>query len=233
MAKGDHIYVASFAGGIPYQHHGIDMGDDTVIHLAPAEGVRLTLRDDSDRFCVRRDSMQDFCRGVQPVIVRHVDGRTAEHVAMTAESCLGRSGYSLLDGNCEHFARYCATGEAVSHQIEMGQATLSALASMTTKAVWTLSSKYGSRLAIKGATKLHPAALLADGVEMVALAIGCRRGLSADRAQRVARIGGSLTALGIGAVVGGPAGAAVCLATHSSSTALAAHVCKTVRRALA
>jgi hypothetical protein len=232
MAKGDHIYVTSFFGGIPYQHHGIDMGDETVIHLA-AETARVTLRDDSGRFCVRRDSRQDFCRGGDPVIVRHADGLDAEQVAARAEELLGKPGYRLLDGNCEHFARYCATGQAVSHQIEMGQATLSAVASMSTKAFWSLSSKYGSRLAIKGATKVHPATLLADGVEIVALAIGCRSGLAADQAQRVARISGSLTALGVGVVVGGPAGAAACLATHSSSTAIANYFCKRVRNALA
>ena len=73
---------------------------------------------------------------------------------------------------------------------------------------------------------------LADGVEVAALAVSCQQGLDADRAKRLARLSGSVVAAGIGGVVAGPAGAAVCLATHSSSTAIADQFCKALRRAL-
>lgn len=233
MAKGDHIYVNCNTVGIPYQHHGIDVGDGTVIHLAPTDGSRIAFSDKSDRFSVRRDSIESFCRGVQPITVVHDKMRTADEVVAVAEAQIGRCGYSLLDGNCEHFARLCACGRSESLQIELGQATVSAVASMTTKAFWAVSARLSGKLAIRAVMKVHPASLLADGVELAALAIGCRRGLSPSRTRHFARLSGSVAAVGIGAVVGGPAGAALSLAAHSSSTAIADSVCETVRRRLA
>ena len=232
MARGDHIYVAGTLRGIPFQHHGIDMGDGTVIHLAPASGVRVVLRDTSERFAVRRDSLEVFCIGRKPVVVTHPRGFAAEQVAERAESYLGKTGYSLLDGNCEHFAALCASGASKSQQIEMAEATVTAVTSMATKAVWSLAGRIGTKLTIKGVTRVHPALLLADGVEMAALAISCRSGMTAERSRSVAKLSSSLAAAGIGGLVGGPAGVAVSLAAHSSSSLVAERLCKAVRRVL-
>lgn len=232
MARGDHIYVQCFAGGIPYQHHGIDVGDDQIIHLAPADGRRIVLSDTGDRFSVRSDSRAEFCRGAVPVVVVHSQGRDADAVVEAAQSLLGTRGYNLLEGNCEHFARLCACGRAESHQIELGQATLSALASMTTKAVWAVSSRVSAGWVVRGAMRVHPASMMADGVELAALAIGCRRGMNSDSARRVARLSGRVAAVGVGAALGGPAGAALSLAAHSSSTAIADSLCQFLRRSL-
>lgn len=232
MARGEHIFVASSAGAIPFQHHGIDMGDGTVIHLAPKSGARVTLRDDSSEFSVRRDTIEQFCLGEVPQVVEHADARDPEEIAEAAEASLGRTGYSLLDGNCEHFATQCATGRSESHQVEMSEATLSAITSMATKALWSVSSKIGGRLVLRSATRVHPAAMLADGVEIATLAVGCRSGLSAQRSRRLAKMSGAVAAAGIGGIVGGPAGAAVCVAAHTSSGAVADTVCKNVRRLL-
>ena len=232
MAQGDHIYVAGTLRGIPFQHHGIDMGDGTVIHLAPAEGVRFALRDTSERFAVRRDTMEVFCMGRTPVVVTHPRGRTADEVVQTAESYLGKTGYSLLEGNCEHFAALCASGASKSHQIEMAEATLSAAASMATKAVWALTGRVGAKLLVKGVSRVHPALLIADGVEMATLAVTCRQGMTAERSRALAKWSSNLAAAGIGGLVGGPAGVAISLAAHSSSGMIAQRLCKVVRRAL-
>lgn len=232
MARGDHIFVSSTVRGIPFQHHGIDMGDGTVIHLAPASGARMTLRDDSGEFCVRRDSYEKFCLGCVPSKMEHFDARQPDDVVAAAEASLGKAGYSLLDGNCEHFATLCATGRSESHQIEMGEATVSAMASMATKAFWSASGRLAGRIAVRGSMRVHPAALLADGVEIATLAVGCRSGLSAQRSRRLARASGSVAAAGIGGILGGPAGAALGLAAHHSSSAVAESICKSVRRIL-
>ena len=233
MAKGDHLRIASTLAGIPFQHHGIDMGDGTVVHLAPENGPRVTLHDTSGEFSVRRDSMQAFCRGQIPEVIPHADGREASEVVATAESMLGKTGYSLLEGNCEHFAMLCATGRYESHQIEMSEATVAAVASLATKAVWSLSSKVAGRIAIRSATRVHPAAMLADGVELAALTIGCHHGMSAEKSRRFAKLSGTVAAAGIGGVLGGPGGAAICVAAHSSSSAIGEQICKTVRMFLA
>lgn len=233
MAKGDHLTIASTLAGIPFQHHGIDMGDGTVVHLAPENGPRVTLRDESGEFAVRRDSMEEFCRGQIPEVIRHTDRRDPNEVVAAAESMLGKTGYSLLDGNCEHFATLCATGRHESHQIEMSEATVAAVTSMATKAVWSLSSRVAGRFALRSAMRVHPAAMLADGVEVAALTIGCRTGMSAEKSRRLAKISGTVAAAGIGGVLGGPGGAAICVAAHSSSSAIGDRICKTVRMYLA
>lgn len=233
MAKGDHIYVKLAVRGIPYHHHGIDSGDGHVIHLAPKDGAAIALRDDSERFTVRKDTLADFAKGQEVHRVQHADGtRNADEVVATAESQIGRVGYSLLDGNCEHFASGCVTGTPASRQVEMGEATVSAVASFATKAAWAFSRGACSRLLLRGAAKVHPLALAADGVEVAVLALTCRNGFTPERSRKWARVSGSVAAAGVGVLVGGPAGAAVGLAAHSSSTAIAEHLTAAVRKRL-
>lgn len=230
MTRGQHLYVRGSIGGVPYEHHGIDMGDGTVVHLSPEGGARVTLRDSSSRFQVRRTSLEQFAEG-RPVEIRyHRQALDPEVIARNAESRIGFSGYSLLGGNCEHFATLCAAGVASSQQVEMGTATVSAVASAATKAFWVATARTGTQIALKGAVKLHPAAILADGIEIAALAVGCRTGLCPPDAKRFARISGNLTALGVGFALAGPGGAMVSLAAHTSSTAVAQRVCSSLGR---
>jgi hypothetical protein len=219
-------------GGIPFQHHGIDMGDGTVIHLAPTDGLRLTWRDTSEYFSVRRVALEQFAAGRRLRVRAYPQPRQPDEIVAQAESMLGKSGYSLVEDNCEHFATLCATGKSSSHQIDMSQATVASLASAATKVFWSVSSRVGAQTIVKGAAKIHPAALLADGVEVIALAVGCRRGLDVKQSKRIAKISGNVAAVGIGAVVGGPVGAAVGLAAHTSSRAIAEKVCSVIRQVL-
>jgi hypothetical protein len=233
MARGDHLYVEDRLGGIPFQHHGIDMGDGTVIHLAPTDGPRLTWRDKSEYFSVRRVALEQFSAGRRLRVRTHAQPRQPDEIVAQAESLLGKSGYSLVEDNCEHFATLCATGNSSSHQVEISQATVTSLASAATKFFWSVSSRVGAQTIVKGATRIHPAALLADGVEVIALAVGCSRGLDVKQSKRLARISSNVAAVGIGAVIGGPVGAAVGLAAHQSSRAIAEKVCSVIRQALA
>lgn len=233
MARGDHIFVEDSIRGIPFQHHGIDLGDGFVIHLAPEDGVRFTLRDTGDRFCVRRVTLDQFADGRLVRTRKYLLARNPEQVATAAESMLGRTGYSLLDGNCEHFATSCATGEWTSHQIEMSQASLACMSSAATKAVWTIASRIGVSSLLRGATKAHPALLIADGVEFAALSLGCKKGLEVSSAKRIARASGSLAAFGIGAVLAGPVGALVSVATHEGSRKVGDEICNKIRKLFA
>ncbi len=232
MARGDHLFVEGRLRGIPFQHHGIDVGDGTVIHLAPSDGARVTLRDNTDRFSVRQVTMEEFAEGREVKVRHHADARDADSIVAAAEAMLGNNGYSLLEGNCEHFATLCATGTWSSHQIEMSHATLTTVASMATKATWLLTAKLSVQAAVRAVAKIHPAALLADGIELLALSISCRKGLSAKKAKQVARFSGNVAAVGIGVVLGGPAGAAIGLATHESSRAIADKICIVIRKLL-
>ncbi|MFO1064372.1 MAG: lecithin retinol acyltransferase family protein [Pirellulales bacterium] len=236
MAKGDHIYVNLSFRGLPYQHHGIDMGDGTVIHLAPESGPRLTATQDA-RFQVRRDSIEEFSTGKRVRTMRHQRSLQVDEIVAAAESMVGKAGYNLLDNNCEHFASQCATGKSDSRQVEFGHSTAVAIASAATKSVWAVGNKLATKFAIESlATKLvlkpHPLTLLADGVEAAATAGGCAVGLSAEWTRRIARTGGEVTALAVGCAVGGPAGGAASLAIHRSSTIIGERVCRVTRAVL-
>ena len=108
MARGDHI-KARRAGGL-YTHHGIDMGDGTVVHFS---GDPLHTRDAS----VCRVSMEDFLQGDPPIVVEH--NETVLHPDQTvrlAESMIGGRHYHPITNNCEHFTTYCKTGRKDSAQ---------------------------------------------------------------------------------------------------------------------
>lgn len=110
MALGDQLYVwREFVNleGV-YQHHGIDIGDGSVIHYRkPSEIIECT-------------SFETFSRG-NPVYVReYPEGfcYIGEVVTNRARSRLGENKYNLIFNNCEHFATWCKTGIADSQQIK-------------------------------------------------------------------------------------------------------------------
>jgi hypothetical protein len=109
MAKGDQIYVYRELVNLEglYQHHGIDCGDNFVIHYRkPSETVEKT-------------SLGVFARGNIVYIREYADGFCflSDHVVERAESRLGEQKYNLLFNNCEHFASWCKTGIGYSKQV--------------------------------------------------------------------------------------------------------------------
>lgn len=125
MARGDHIYVSRWKGC--YTHHGIDLGDGTVVHFS---GEPLRVR----HACVVRESMEVFCGGDTPKVVQHKRPlNDPDEVAETALKHLGKKGYQLWTNNCEHFASFCKTGKPESHQVK--RATKVALATVASASV--------------------------------------------------------------------------------------------------
>ncbi len=109
MAKGDHICVKRW-GGV-YSHHGIDMGDGTVVHFS---GEPLRMR----HACVRCDDLEDFLAEGELYVVEYADApREPDEVAEAARSHVGEVGYDMWRNNCEHFATYCKTGQHQSKQV--------------------------------------------------------------------------------------------------------------------
>ena len=108
MARGDHLAVDRAL----YTHHGIDLGDGTVVHLT---GEPLT-QDDAE---VRRTSRASFAAGARVRRVRCDCARhDAERTVRRALSMLGDTRYELATWNCEHFARWARCGSARSIQVE-------------------------------------------------------------------------------------------------------------------
>ncbi|MBF0502821.1 MAG: lecithin retinol acyltransferase family protein [Candidatus Riflebacteria bacterium] len=108
MSKGDHIKVTR-AGGA-YTHHGIDMGDGTVIHFS---GEIADLGNSAE---IERVPSEQFANGGKIKVVEYAKKADADEICRRAEKCLGEKGYNPISNNCEHFAEECRTGEHVSDQ---------------------------------------------------------------------------------------------------------------------
>ena len=76
----------------------------------------------------------------------------------------------------------------------------------------------------------HTLFALADGVELATLMASCRYGVGAAQSKQLAKVSGRVAAAGIGGLLGGPAGAALGLATHASSGVVADRICTEIKR---
>jgi Lecithin retinol acyltransferase len=108
MARADHICVER----PNYWHHGIDMGDGTVIHYSGS-------KDNKEYAVVARTLMKEFLDGGHAVVVYYYDAVIPiDETIGRAIRTIGKGGYDLFTSNCEHFARWCKTGRAESKQVD-------------------------------------------------------------------------------------------------------------------
>jgi len=108
LAKGDHIRVKRMIG--LYYHHGIDLGDGTCVHFT---GEPIEKADAE----IKRTSILSFVQDGEVEIVNYSKCNPVDLVVATALVHVGVQGYNLATDNCEHFARYCKTGQWDSEQI--------------------------------------------------------------------------------------------------------------------
>lgn len=106
MARGDQIYAFREIAGVPYEHHGIDCGDGTVIHYSKSGEAE-----------VARTSRTAFARGGAIYTKHPATAFLPEFVVERAESRLGERQYDLFFNNCEHFADWCKTGRGDCAQL--------------------------------------------------------------------------------------------------------------------
>ncbi|MEM8502821.1 MAG: lecithin retinol acyltransferase family protein [Cyanobacteria bacterium P01_D01_bin.1] len=107
MARGDQIYAMREVVGIPYEHHGIDRGDGSVIHYSK-QGEAV----------IKRTTMDSFARGGVVRIKPQPTAFIPSLVIERAESRLGEREYDLFFNNCEHFANWCKTGRSACKQLD-------------------------------------------------------------------------------------------------------------------
>ncbi|MGB3299693.1 MAG: lecithin retinol acyltransferase family protein [Phormidesmis sp.] len=107
MARGDQVYAIREIVGVPYEHHGIDCGDGTLIHYRKTGEAQIA-----------RTSSESFARGgaiyTKPVSTAFIP----DVVINRAESRLGEQRYDLFFNNCEHFADWCKTGRGECSQLD-------------------------------------------------------------------------------------------------------------------
>jgi len=80
--RGRHIFVNSTLHGIPFQHHGIDMGDGTVIHFDPENGARMAIDDKEQKFLVRRATVEDYSLGNELRVIENEDALLPKSCAL-------------------------------------------------------------------------------------------------------------------------------------------------------
>lgn len=109
MSRGDHLRV--YRGY--YWHHGIDLGDDEVMHFDGEPKAKSDAR-------ICRTSLQEFIGNSDTIeeLDRKCYTAHPDVVVKRAYRLEGSSDYNLLANNCEHFALYCKTGGQRSEQIE-------------------------------------------------------------------------------------------------------------------
>jgi hypothetical protein len=116
MSRGDHLIV----GRGLYTHHGIDLGDGTVVHYS---GWHSGLKAGP----VERVPYDVFCEGREPRIRRHPKAtHSPEEAADRALERVGEDRYNVVWRNCESLCRWAHTGGEWSVQI--GACTAVALA---------------------------------------------------------------------------------------------------------
>ena len=101
-----------------YNHHGIHISKDEVIHFSSKDEDNLAGTDNK----VLQTSLEGFLRGGKLEVKIYTEEEIEElyHVDAIigwARACLGDEGYNLVFNNCEHFANYCTLGRHHSHQV--------------------------------------------------------------------------------------------------------------------
>ena len=107
LQPGDHLVSLRLG----YSHHGLYVGNGTVIHYAgPNKG--------GQRAAVESVALEDFAPGAmaytRPHPIRHFS--RAQAVAR-ARRRIGERHYNLAFNNCEHFVNWCINGVHLSRQV--------------------------------------------------------------------------------------------------------------------
>jgi hypothetical protein len=115
LSIGSVLFVDNyFAGFKTYQHYGVYIGNGNVIHFAPHEGHEISM----ENGIIHETTLEKFLDGRALQIDMNVEKSFSEdEIVQRAKSRLGDKGYHLLTNNCEHFARWCVTGEHISYQV--------------------------------------------------------------------------------------------------------------------
>ncbi|MFM9058471.1 MAG: lecithin retinol acyltransferase family protein [Planctomycetaceae bacterium] len=216
MARGDRLAVERRVAGstVTYSHHGIDVGDGTVVHARPDD-----FRNPFGGGRVERTSRAEFAAG-RPVraVTEPAAAFAPDAIVARAFGHVGRDGYCPVIDNCEHFATWCATGRRASRQVDLVVARVVSVAGRVTAAVSArVAAGAAGRVAIRtvaGATvrmglrTLVPAALVGEAAALVAEWRSHQRGADERSSRRAGEAAGLAATAATCAAAGVPAGPA-------------------------
>ena len=192
MALGDHLSVRH---GL-YTHHGIDLGDGTVVHY----GRGLS---DIKNAKIEIVSLDTFSDGKPVEVIESEVIFSVDEIVERAKSRLGENSYDVFDNNCEHFANWCRSGRAESSQANVTKTVLRQSTSIATRPVV---GKIIRNVALRRSLTLP--LLVADFVQTGAELVAIRNGRSQDESEQIGSRAGAVTSAGIGLATAGPVGAA-------------------------
>ncbi len=201
MAKGDHLRV--WRGW--YSHHAIDLGDGYVVQYGrgASDGVDAT---------VQVSSHEAFSKGRPIEVVPSPASYAAHEITLRALSCLGERNYHILWNNCEHFVNWCRSGKRESQQAERFVRTASRITvDLAATGAAKLALKASPKLSTKAAGRLAatPWLLAADAAQLITELTVSALGGEKNEAKRTGQAVGAGASAGIGALCGGPVGAAL------------------------
>ncbi len=217
MARGDRLEVEHGIVGstLTYLHHGIDVGDGSVVHARPDD-----FRNPFGGGRVVRTSLAEFAEG-RTVRVRYEPPAAfpPEEVADRALAHVDRAGYHLVVDNCEHFATWCATGRRESRQVDIVLGRVAASVSrVATVVAARQAARTAGRVAVRtavgtsvraGLASLVPAAIAGEAAALVGEWTAHQRGAreaESRRAGEAAGLAASSCACALAGIPGGPAG---------------------------
>ena len=219
MACGDRLRVERRLTGsaVAYMHHGIDVGDGTVVHARP-DDFRQPLAGGR----VERTSLEEFAGGSRVfVTTAPAAAYPPEEVVARALAHVGRPGYCPVVDNCEHFANWCATGERSSRQVDIVLERISGAAARVAAAVSargllsTAAAGAAERIAVRtalgttvrlGLRTLVPAAIAGEAAALAAEWTANHAGRTAAESRRAGEAAGLATSAAACALAGLPAG---------------------------
>jgi hypothetical protein len=248
MPRGDRLEVEHRIAGstVTYLHHGIDIGDGTVVHARPRD-----FRNPFGGGRVVRTSRADFAAGrIVRVVTEPAAAYPPDEVAARALAHVGRDGYDLVIDNCEHFATWCATGSRGSRQVDivMGRVVAGvsrAAAALSARAAVGAAERLAVRTAVGttvrlGLKTLVPAAIVGEAAALAAEWTAHQRGAAARESRKAGEAAGlaaSSLACAVAGVPAGPAGVvtgafagAALWLTGSVTVAAGAHAAGLARR---
>jgi hypothetical protein len=142
---------------IGYQHHGIYIGQNRVIHL-------------TSKSKVEEISLSKFTNGNGYSIRPFQSKFSRQKIVDRALSRLGNDNYNVIFNNCEHFCHWCIHNEHRSQQVNNAALTTSTglavaqASTVTTATGLVTASALTSSVTLLSATPVLPAAIVGFGV---------------------------------------------------------------------
>ena len=185
-----------------YQHHGIALGDDTVIHFG-----RVIF--DLENAIVEQVDLETFSQGKPIQVVDSAIAFSPDEIAVRATRRLGNSDYDLISNNCEHFVTWCRSGKNESQQSNLGetvarQSVAIAAKPMLRRWIAKRASKRLGAVAVGLSRGPVVAASLGDAVQATTEIVANRTGQSRAQSQKMGQGAGLASSVALGWALGGP-----------------------------